>query len=192
MRFFCVILRWSVCVCRWSFLLGVRAVHSLLFRQILNSISRSECKNGPIKGSATHAMRSCACAMFRPMAHPASDDAPAGGPISNVASCRAVDRRTVLHRIRRERLGVNLLPSRGYKQRVGQAWARRTRGCLRFRSRTCRSRMQRAVQHKAHTHAPLTNAHWADVEGERAQYVLVPQDALRPAKLGRRGRLERA
>ena len=31
-----------------------------------------------------------------------------------------------------------------------------------------------------------------DVEVERAQYVLVPQDALRPAKLGRRGRLERA
>ena len=136
-------------------MLGVRAVRSLLFRQILNSISRSECKNGPIKGSATHAMRSCACAMFRPMAHPASDDAPAGGPISNVASCRAVDRRTVLHGIRRERLGVHLLPLRGYKQRVGQAWARRTRGCLRFRSRTCRSRMQRAVQHKAHTHASL-------------------------------------
>ena len=72
--FFCVILRWSVCVCRWSFLLGVQAVRSLLFRQILNSISRSECKNGPIKGSATHAMRSCACALFRhmqlPMMHP--------------------------------------------------------------------------------------------------------------------------
>ena len=175
MRFFCVFLRCSVCVCRWSFLLGVRAVRSLLFRQILNSISRSECKNGPIKGSAAHAMRSCACAMFRhmqlPMMHPLVGHFDCGfvqgsGSADSASrdSAGTTGGKPPPLRVVTNNASVKL----GHGGHVGAYVSAREK--------------------KAHARTHIG----PDVEVERAQYVLVPQDALRPAKLGRRGRLERA